>query len=80
MWTAKATAQPKTSRSPSPSPAKPPESSAVPASASSTATIVTGRKGTPMKRWKSGVKTTKSPVMSPALPGLMNCKPSVWTT
>ena len=76
-WTAKATAPRSTSRSSSPTftLGSPPARSPVPIRAIATATAVRGAIFIP-KRWSmTGVKTTKRPVISPAVPGAVPVRP-----
>src|SRR5712691_7262692 len=67
-----------TSRAPRFMPDGPPVSRTRPASETSVAAHVHQWIGWPKRRLISGVKTTNSPVINPALPGLVMVSPAVW--
>src|SRR4029077_10096868 len=78
MCSAKRTAHASTSRSPTFIPDGPPVKSTSPARETSVAIHVHAWIGAPNRRLSSGVRTTNSPVINPALPGLVIVSPAVW--
>ena len=78
MCSANSTAHARTRTSPNPIPLGPPVRKRRPPRERMVATQVHQWIGAPFARLSSGVKTTKRPVIRPALPGLVIVSPTVW--